>query len=589
MKKITKNSETKKDISNLESSQKLSQKTNNLPKNNLKTEKQNSDLKPILKSSLKTKVKNDLKTKTVKIQKNLQEKSQNRKKILILSWEIFPLYAGGLGFLTQSVVEEMVKQNCEVVVLVPNLPKNMKIENTQSLDKRVRFYLKKNKEIPNLDFELDNFGQKKVNQVNWPALYSNQKIKNNKKFNIYPQNTPAISKAFAWSVLEFIQENNDFDLIIGMDWETIPSFYLLENYFGRGENLTFNQEDGSESKNNLVKSAGNSLTNSTTNSNAGSSILAKNNEIQAENSQNKENTTSENLTEKIQNELQIAAQKTSLKKEKKFETDPENSLENPKKPEFYFYINATELDRGPEQINQKESKENPLLTLEKKAYKLASKVISISDITRNILTDHYQVLPEKILTVYNDIHFEPSTEHFDNITGGKNVLFIGRLEVQKGLFFLLETALRVLEIDPQVKFFIAGDGDLLPQLVENICEKVLEKSFFLTGWVNEADKKRLYKSCDLFVMPSPSEPFGLTPLEAIRSGTAVISSKTCGFLSLIPSTPTFAYHDINNFAQLIIYYLHNPNERNRLLETQKKELAQHSWSKEIAKILDTLE
>ena len=92
-----------------------------------------------------------------------------------------------------------------------------------------------------------------------------------------------------------------------------------------------------------------------------------------------------------------------------------------------------------------------------------------------------------------------------------------------------------------------------------------------------------------FVMPSPSEPFGLTPLEAIRSGTAVISSKTCGFLSLIPSTPTFAYHDINNFAQLIIYYLHNPNERNRLLETQKKELAQHSWSKEIAKILDTLE
>ena len=79
-----------------------------------------------------------------------------------------------------------------------------------------------------------------------------------------------------------------------MDWETIPSFYLLENYFGRGENLTFNQEDGSESKNNLVKSAGNSLTNSTTNSNAGSSILAKNNEIQAENSQHKENTTSEN-------------------------------------------------------------------------------------------------------------------------------------------------------------------------------------------------------------------------------------------------------------------------------------------------------
>jgi len=89
-------------------------------------------------------------------------------------------------------------------------------------------------------------------------------------------------------------------------------------------------------------------------------------------------------------------------------------------------------------------------------------------------------------------------------------------------------------------------------------------------------------------MPSPSEPFGLTPLEAIRSGTPVISSKTCGFLSLIPSTPTFAYHDINNFSQLIIYYLQNSSERERLLNTQREELSKHSWSTEIKKILDTL-
>ena len=552
-------------------------------------------------SSIENKVKSPKKV-TKKVVKSITKPKSSKKvqapkkRILILSWEIFPLFAGGLGFLARSVVDELILQNCEVVVLVPTKPKNMIIPNAESLERRTKFWLKKAKIIPNLDFPLDHFGQKKTNQTNWPALFSGQKLKNNKKFNIYPQNTPAITKAFAWSVLEFIRSNQSFDLIIGMDWETIPSFYALEDYFAKleeKENLKprINSENHHKNEKNnqkLIPELNSEKTEPKSDSEIDKSEPNKNKNFESSNlvmgkssveNQN-QNISLENLQKNL-SKSQKALSSNNLCKAKI------EILEQTKRPEFYFYINATELDRGPEQINQKETK-NPILNLEKKTYPLAKKIISISDITRNILTDHYKVEQNRILTVYNDIIFEPNFEKFVGLSGGKNVLFIGRMEAQKGLIFLLETAVRVLEIDSQVKFFVAGDGDLLPSLIENMCEKGLEKSFFLTGWLGEEDKKRLYSSSDLFVMPSPSEPFGLTPLEAIRSNTAVISSQTCGFLSVVPSTPTFAYHDINNFAQLIIYYLHNPTERNKLLETQKLELAKHSWSREIAKILETL-
>ncbi len=485
---------------------------------------------------------------------NEKDHKGEKKRILILSWEMFPLYAGGLGFLTKSVVDEMKKQNCFVQVLCPFIPKNITVEAI-NLEKRIKFWCKKNKNIPNLDFPLDNFGQKKTNSANWPTLFSDKRVKNNKKINLYPQNTPAITKFFGWSVLEFLQNNESFDLIIGMDWETIPTFYILEDYFNPKENIILEDLQSQKEELNI-----------------------ENDKIESKpTKETQNNSVNQNLNHSISKKIDSNIEKKALNNTKIITKIP-----------FYFYINATELDRGPEQINQICSK-NAILKLEKETYKNAFKIISISDITKDILVKHYQVKPEKILTVYNDIEFVPSLEKFNYLKQDKTVLFIGRLEAQKGLIFLVETAARVLEIDSSIKFLVAGDGDSMPNLVETICEKGLEKSFFLTGWLGEDAKKKLYNSSDLFVMPSPSEPFGLTPLEAIRSGTAVISSQTCGFLSVIPSTPTFAYHDINNFAQLIIYYLQNPLERAKLLQTQQEELAKHSWSNEIKKILDTLE
>lgn len=420
--------------------------------------------------------------------------SNQNNKILLLTWEISPMYAGGLGILTESVVKEMQKQGLDITVLVPQIPKSIKLpDNVISLEKQTKKYYKQKLNIPDFNFDLENFRKSnRPEKIGWPKIFSNPKEQKSSSYNLYPNNTPAVTRAFAFAVQDFLKKESGYRAIIGMDWETIPTFRLLKT----------------------------------------------------------------------------------------------NGFKTP----FIFYINGTEYDR-----NLEKTKINNTIKviwdMEKNNYTLADNVICVSNFTKNILVKHYNVKASNILTVFNDITFYPSNNYYKDIKQNKTVLFIGRIANQKGLFFLLDTAKRVLEIDNQVKFIIAGDGEILPEVVEAVASKGLEKNCIFTGWLDTDQKKKLYRSSDLFVMPSPSEPFGLTPLEAIRSDLPVISSEKCGFIGVVPSTPTFKYYDTNAFAQLILYYLGSKENRTELLLKQQADLEKHSWSKEVAKIvklIDTL-
>jgi glycogen synthase len=406
----------------------------------------------------------------------------NYKKIVILSWEIFPVYAGGLGILTLDLVEELQKQGVEVIVLIPHKKKNDQ-NHTVSLEKETKRYYKKNTKIPNFQFKVDHFRPTNRNPLaTVPAMFSSGKSPSTQ--NLYPNHTPLLTQAFAFAVSDYL-ENLDYDLIIGMDWMSIPYFSLLKT--------------------------------------------------------------------------------------------------KPVKSPFWFYINSTELDRTNSIKFTGTAK--AIFEIEEEYFSQADNVVAISSITKNILVESYGVKESNTLIVSNHVNFLPQTKGFPELDKGKNVLFIGRLAPQKGLAFLLDTAERVLSFDRGVKFLIAGDGELLVDAVNSVCERQLENNVLFTGWLNMEQKRQLYRSGDLFVMPSPSEPFGLTPLEAIISGVPVISSKSCGFLDVIPSTPTFNYHDTHVFAELILYYLQNPQKAKELIRNQKEDLTKHSWQKEVAKIL----
>jgi glycosyltransferase involved in cell wall biosynthesis len=413
-------------------------------------------------------------------------------RILILTWEIYPAYVGGLGILVKDLVSELVRQGVEITVLIPNIPDDVEIEHTVNLNRLTKKHLKKGEPIPGLDFDMDYYdlNQKRYNKaVEWESIFHPHK-KNKPANRIYPNETPKNTKAFAWAVAEWLKKNKKetyYDCILGMDWLSIPSMQLLKH------------------------------------------------------------------------------------------------LKNP--TPFYLYINATQYEqtldkkeKSPADLGQEE--------VQRKYFPHTEKMISVSGITKNILVKEYGVDPDKITVVYNDVEYTPTKLAYDLPKTGKNVLFLGRIARQKGLAFLIDTAQKVVEIDPAVQFFIAGDGERLPKTVELVAHKNLEKNVLFLGWAGPKEKKILYNTADLFVMPSPSEPFGLTPLEAIKSGTPAISSINCGFADLIKSTPTFRYHDTQGFANLILFFLHNPADRQKLLLQQQADLANHSWTKEVRKVID---
>jgi glycogen synthase len=419
-----------------------------------------------------------------KWQKQIIYMMSNHKKILILSWEMFPVYAGGLGILTQNVVDEMERQGVEVTVLIPHKQQSSNNKNTISLDRETRKYYKTGKKVPNFSFNIDNF---RTSNRNSAVIIPTMFLRGNKdgQPNLYPNHTPLLTQAYAYAVRDYVELNSDFDLIIGMDWMSIASFVMLQQ------------------------------------------------------------------------------EKSGIP--------------------FWFYVNSTEIDRTPD--NKFLATAKAIWGIEAEHFKQADRVVAISSTVKNTLLQDCGVPTEKVLVVSNHVDFSPHTKGFPELDKGKNVLFIGRLAQQKGLSFLLDTAERVLSFDRNVKFIIAGDGEGLAEAVTSVCERKMENNVLFTGWVNMDQKRQLYRSSDLFVMSSPSEPFGLTPLEAVISGVPVISSRKCGFLDVIPSTPTYDYHDTSRFAELILYYLNNPEKAQELIAKQKQELSQHSWQKEIAKIL----
>jgi glycosyltransferase involved in cell wall biosynthesis len=258
---------------------------------------------------------------------------------------------------------------------------------------------------------------------------------------------------------------------------------------------------------------------------------------------------------------------------------------------FYFHINSTQVDRsGGESLNDPTSR--GILAVEKKGFTQAEKLAVVSEVQKQVLIQEYDIPEEKIFVVYNDITFEPENKGYEDLGSGKNILFIGRVTPQKGLLFLIDAAARVSQMDPQVRFIIAGDGasngNMLPQIIEEVAKRGLERQVVFTGWVNTEAKKQLYKTCQLFVMPSPSEPFGLTALEAIRSGVPAIASNTSGFVGVVPSTPMFSYYDTEAFANMILHYLDDSKARNELLQKQENDLKEHNWSQEVQKVIHNI-
>lgn len=224
-----------------------------------------------------------------------------------------------------------------------------------------------------------------------------------------------------------------------------------------------------------------------------------------------------------------------------------------------------------------------ILDVERQAADSASLIIAVSNRTRQQVM-RLGANEKKIRVVYNGVDREKfasaqadaaALEAFSQ--GKKVVLFMGRLTEQKGPVQFLHAAKLVLSKNPDVLFVIAGKGELLPLLINMTLQMGMSKSVRFLGYVPDSDQSRIYKVANVYVMPSTSEPFGITTLEAMSSGVPVIISKTSGVAEVVKSAIKVDFWDINAMAEKILAVLSYSPLAAAMSRLSEKEAAQHSW------------
>ena len=245
-----------------------------------------------------------------------------------------------------------------------------------------------------------------------------------------------------------------------------------------------------------------------------------------------------------------------------------------------MHVHATEFDRSGENPNQ------AVYDLERRGMEHADRVIAVSDYTKKMLVKHYGIKDWKIDVVHNAVrpnfstyqkthHIEPSD---------KVVLFLGRMTMQKGPDYFLHMAKKVLSHMKGVKFVMAGDGDMMDQIINMAIGLGIERNILFSGFLKGDEIARAYAEADLYVMPSVSEPFGITPLEAIRQGTPVLISKQSGISEVIKSALRVDFWDVDEMANKVIAALKYPALHQTLREHSTKELEKMSWQKQAGEI-----
>ena len=246
-----------------------------------------------------------------------------------------------------------------------------------------------------------------------------------------------------------------------------------------------------------------------------------------------------------------------------------------------IHVHATEFDRSGEGVNTE------VFAIEKEGMEAADKIITVSNYTRRIVIKKYHQNPEKVVTVYNGIDYTSENMiHKNNPFGKKIVTFLGRVTFQKGPDYFIEAAAKVLQRDKNIIFVLAGSGDMLNRMVALVAKKRISQNFFFTGFLNNKDVERMFALSDVYVMPSVSEPFGISPLEAMREGVPTIISKQSGVSEIVSYAIKVDFWDIDAIANAIYALTHYNALRNMIIKNADNELHKISWDKSAEEIED---
>ncbi len=245
-----------------------------------------------------------------------------------------------------------------------------------------------------------------------------------------------------------------------------------------------------------------------------------------------------------------------------------------------IHIHSTEYDRmGAESKGW-------VYQMEKTAMEAADAIITVSQYSANILQKHYEIEGFKIFPVHNailpaPIH-KPKAKQFPE----KLVTFLGRIAQQKNPVAFLEIAIKVMEQYDNVRFVMAGKGDLLSEMMEKVAQEKLGHKFHFTGFLETEAVNELLSMTDIYVLPSISEPFGLSALEAAQFGIPCVISRQAGVLEVLKGALTADYRDLDLMAEYIVTMLKFPELAAEVGKTSQESVADLTWAQSAAKVIE---
>lgn len=238
-----------------------------------------------------------------------------------------------------------------------------------------------------------------------------------------------------------------------------------------------------------------------------------------------------------------------------------------------IHVHATDFDRSGGSVNP------GVFEIEQKGMRAADKIIAVSNLTRNTIIKKYGIDPDKVVTVYNAV--EPVSEmertEAKKSIDDKIVTFLGRVTLQKGPEYFIESAYKVLQKMHNVRFVMAGSGELLNRMIARAASLRIADRFHFTGFLKGDDVYRMFSLSDVYVMPSVSEPFGISPLEAMQSSVPTIISYQSGVSEILTHALKIDFWDIDAMADAIYAILNYSALSDMFKQYGKEEVENMKW------------
>ena len=244
------------------------------------------------------------------------------------------------------------------------------------------------------------------------------------------------------------------------------------------------------------------------------------------------------------------------------------------------HVHATSFDRGSDDMV-----DSRVYAIEKRGMEAADCVVTVSDLTWNIVINRYGIDPAKVVTVHNAVDFSGRDDiKVKRAVSDKIVTFLGRITFQKGPEYFIEAAAKVLKRTPNVRFVMAGSGDMMNKAIRQVARLGISDRFHFTGFLRGKEVQKMFALSDVYIMPSVSEPFGISPLEAMRSNVPAIISHQSGAAEVLKYALKVDFWDVDAMADDIYALLQYPALARFATKQGYDEVNELKWNGATAKL-----